>query len=412
LDGLFPTARAAVADNKWPREEQLLAVRLLGRGLDHQQEDVKILAGLLVPQAPADLQAAAVGTLGGLRDAKVPELLLRGWKGYSPALRSQVFDVLLRREDWLKAALDALERKEVLPIEIDAARRQRLLQHRTATIRERAAKLFTDALDADREKVVQAYRTALAVKGDTTRGVQVFTKHCASCHRFQGVGKEVGPDLASLGDKSPEALLIAILDPNRAVEARYVNYIAVTKSGLSYSGLLASETGNSVTLVSQEGKRQTILRTELEALSSTDKSLMPEGLERDLKPQDIADVIAHLRSGLSQPRPKTFEGNKPELVRPAKDGALRLAASTCEIHGSTLVFEKKHANLGYWNSADDHADWSVELSRPGKYAVWLEYACANGSAGNTFAFEANGKRLTGKVAGTGDWDTYKQAKVG
>jgi putative heme-binding domain-containing protein len=299
-----------------------------------------------------------------------------------------------------------------LPIEIDAARRQRLLQHRSATIRARAAKLLADAVSPDREKVVQAYRTVLTMKGDTTRGVQVFAKHCASCHRFQGVGNEVGPDLASLGDKSPEALLIAILDPNRAVEARYINYIAITKSGLNYSGLLASETGNSVTLVSQDGKRQTILRTELEELSSTDKSLMPEGLEKELKPQDLADVIAHLRSGLPQPKPKTFEGNKPELVRPANDGTLRLAASACEIYGNTLVFEKKHANLGYWNSDDDHAVWTVEVSKPGKYAVWLDYACADGSAGNTFVVEAGGKRLTGKVAGTGNWDTYKKAKVG
>jgi putative membrane-bound dehydrogenase-like protein len=412
LDGLFTAARAAVADKKSPRESQLLAVRLLGRGLDHQQEDVKLLAGLLVPQVPADLQAAAVSALGGLRDAKVPEVLLSGWKGYGPALRSQVFDVLIRRQDWLKAILDALERKEVLPIEIDAGRRQRLLQHRTPAIRERAAKLFADAVNPDREKVVQAYRTALTLRGDTTRGVQVFAKHCASCHRFQGVGKEVGPDLASLGDKSPEALLIAILDPNRAVEAKYINYIAMTKSGLSFSGLLASETGNSVTLVSQDGKRQTILRTELEELSSTDKSLMPEGLEKELKLQDVADVIAHLRSGLPQPKAKTFEGNKPELVRPGKDGTLRLPASACAIYGNTLVFEKKHGNLGYWNSADDHAAWTIELSKPGKYAVWLDYACADASAGNTFALEAGGKRLTSKVAGTGDWDTYKRTKVG
>jgi hypothetical protein len=62
--------------------------------------------------------------------------------------------------------------------------------------------------------------------------------------------------------------------------------------------------------------------------------------------------------------------------------------------------------------ADDHAVWTVEVPKPGKYALWLDYACAAGSAGNTFALEAGGKRLTGKVASTGDWDTYKQVKVG
>src|SRR5262249_59171960 len=127
----------------------------------------------------------------------------------------------------------------------------------------------------------------------------------------------------SLGDKSPEALLVAIFDPNRAVEARYLNYIAVLKSGVSYTGLLATETGNSVTLVSQDGKRHAILRTELEALSSTDKSLMPEGLEKDLKPQDVADVISHLRAGVPAQVRKAFEGNKPELIHPENDGSRR-----------------------------------------------------------------------------------------
>ena len=91
-------------------------------------------------------------------------------------------------------------------------------------------------------------------------------------------------------------LLTAILDPNRAVESRYINYLATTKAGLSVNGILASETGTSITLVSADGKSHQLLRNELEELSSTGKSLMPEGLEKDLTPQDIADIIEHVRT--------------------------------------------------------------------------------------------------------------------
>ena len=72
------------------------------------------------------------------------------------------------------------------------------------------------------------------------------------------------------------------MDPNKAVEAKFLDYLALTTSGLTFTGILADETGNSVTLLGQEGKQQTILRTDLESLQATGKSLMPEGLEKDL----------------------------------------------------------------------------------------------------------------------------------
>src|SRR5205085_421909 len=128
-----------------------------------------------------------------------------------------------------KLALDALERKDILPAELDAVRRQRLVEHKNAAIRERAAKVFADAIAPDRQKVVAAYEPVLKLTGDAARGTKIFAKSCAVCHRLGDVGHAVGPDLASVGDKSPQGLLVAILDPNRVVEARYVNYLALTK---------------------------------------------------------------------------------------------------------------------------------------------------------------------------------------
>src|SRR5262249_33280724 len=107
LSGLFAAAREVAADRKAPPAERAQAVRLLGRGLDHQQEDAALLAALLVPQTPDEVQAAAVAELSRLRDGRVPDFLLRGWKGYGPGLRTQVLEVLSRRDEWLRAALDA-----------------------------------------------------------------------------------------------------------------------------------------------------------------------------------------------------------------------------------------------------------------------------------------------------------------
>src|SRR5262249_22401550 len=65
-----------------------------------------------------------------------------------------------------------------------------------------------------------------------------------------------------------------------------------------------------------------------------------------------------------------------------------------------------------WNSEDNRAVWTIEPSKAGKYAVWLDYACSDQSAGNKFLLEAGGQRLTDVVAGTGGWSNYKQSKVG
>jgi putative membrane-bound dehydrogenase-like protein len=301
LARLFAAARRTVADPKADREEQVAALRLLGRGVDNRAEDLATLAKFLAPQVEVDLRAAAVNALGQLRDATVPQVLLHEWKGYSPTVRAQVLDVLLRRDDWLKTVLDALEGKQVLPADIDAPRRQRLLSHKTPAIRERAAKALAGAVNPDRQKVIDTYRSVLTLAGDANRGRTIFQKTCATCHRLGDVGQQVGPDLASVGDKSPEGLLIAILDPNRAVEARYVNYFAATKNGQTYNGVLASETGTAITLIGADGKSQVILRTDLEEFYSTGKSVMPDGLEKDLKPQDLADLIRFVRSNTPVP---------------------------------------------------------------------------------------------------------------
>jgi putative membrane-bound dehydrogenase-like protein len=412
LAEVVTAARRVAGDPSADAEERREAIRLLGRDADHAKQDLEILAALLAPQTSERLQGAAVETLGRLNDKSVPEILLRGWKSHSPAVRAQILDVLLRRDDWLRDLLEAVEHKQVLAFEIDAARRQRLLQNRSESIRSRAAKLLAGSIDPDRQKVVEANRSVLSLKGDAQRGAQVFARTCATCHQFAGVGHQVGPELASVGDKSPEGLLIAILDPNRAVEARYINYVAQTKAGQTFTGILSTETGNSITLLGPDAKQQVILRTDLEELVSSNKSLMPEGLEKDLKPQDLADLIAHIRSGLPAPKRKIFRGNNPELVKQLGDGTLRLTPSNCEIYGDKIVFERLYGNLGYWMSEDDHAVWSVEVTWPGTYAVWLDWACDNNNAGNTFLFQAGTERLTGTVQGTGTWNNYRQAKVG
>jgi putative heme-binding domain-containing protein len=124
----------------------------------------------------------------------------------------------------------------------------------------------------------------------------LYGKTCVQCHRSGTAGHQVGPDLASVQNKSPADLLVAILDPNREAQPSFQTYTAVTRQGTIHTGLIASETAASLTLKRAEAKEDVVLRETLEELISTGQSLMPEGLEKDLDKQALADLIAFIKS--------------------------------------------------------------------------------------------------------------------
>ncbi len=90
--------------------------------------------------------------------------------------------------------------------------------------------------------------------------------------------------------------MISIVDPNRAVEPRYVQYSVLTNQGHLLVGMIAAETGNSLTLIDAQGTSHELLRADLDEVLSTGRSLMPEGVDALFdSPQDMLDLIAYLR---------------------------------------------------------------------------------------------------------------------
>ena len=411
LRQLFAFARNVVGDDEFPIETRLAALRLLGRGVDQQAADIEAVSELLSPQAPAEIQAAAVATLGKLDDPVIPNILLENWRSVGPGLRSSILDALMSRDDWITILLDRIESKEIGLAEIDATRSQQLTAYRTPTIAERAKKLLAAAVNPDRQKVIDRFAEALHLQGDLTRGTKLFDKKCGVCHQLHGKGHAVGPNLVALTDKSPQAMLVAILDPNRAVEQKFTTYTAVTVSGLSHNGMLAEETGSSITLKAQENKQTVILRSELDELLSTGKSLMPDGLEKDVSAQDLADMMTYIAA--TGPSRRKFSGNDPRPVSVGDDGNLLMTAETCEIYGKTLEFEPGRPNLGEWRSSEDRADWLLDVPKTGTYTVSIKYSCQNDSSGNILGITAGRSRLTARIGGTGKaWGTYFPVEVG
>jgi putative heme-binding domain-containing protein len=291
----FVIARRLASDSAENEILRIAAIPLLLRDPDHA-DDTATLQSMLTPQTPTVVQLAAIQHLGRQSNSAAAEVLLAGWPSHSPAIRTQILSVLSSRPEWVVQLLTQMESGQVAAAEIDASMRQRLLTTREPAVRERLEKIFAAGTSADRKAVMESFQPALKLSSDATRGAAVFNKRCSSCHKQNGVGFEVGPNLASLTNRTPESLFTAILDPSAAVEAKYLNFVAVTASGRSVIGLLSTETGSSLTLVAAEAKTESILRSDIEELRSTGKSLMPEGLEKDLSHQDLADVIEYVKT--------------------------------------------------------------------------------------------------------------------
>lgn len=293
LAPVLEAARKTALSDRSPRS-RAEAIRLVGLG--PADEALEVLPVLLDARQPADIQLASLRALAGLTDPKVGPVVIAHWQALSPTVRREAVEALFGRPDRLLALLDALEAKQLTSSDIDPARRKVLLSHADDKLRDRAVKLFGKDVGGDRSKVVVSFKKALDLPGDRAKGREVFRKVCATCHQAEGQGTDVGANLATITGRTPEDLLIHILDPNREVAPAYINYTVATTDGRVLTGMISGESANSVTLKRAEGVTDLIPRDRIEAIKSTGLSLMPEGLEKGLEPQDFANLIHYLRS--------------------------------------------------------------------------------------------------------------------
>jgi putative membrane-bound dehydrogenase-like protein len=262
-------------------------------------------------------------------------------------------------------------------------------------------------------QAMEKYRPLLTLYGDPARGRKMFVEAtCATCHRFQDLGERIGPDLETLIDRSPQTLLVAVIDPNRACIDRYVEHAVVTKQGQVLGGMLLEETSNSITLVDVAGQRRAVLRKDLDELIFTGRSHMPEGLYGKMNLQQMADLFAFL--GCRESPPRQFAGNTPAEIVRGPDTAFTMPASAAAIYGEDVRFDPQGGCVTSWANPDVCVAWPLRnFVMHSTYDVWVEYACADAAAGNGFVVQlSNGQSAKGKVAGTGGWDKYRPVQLG
>ncbi len=287
-------AAARMAEHEANPVLQTLGIRVLGHGEWARAQ--KPLTNIIDSAGAQEIRFAAIRALAGFAEPDVPRLLLAPgkWTHYSPVEREVVLSALLVGPAHLSGVLEAIDAGNLPAASIPTVRRAAFLKAKDAALRARAEKLWSTP-PADRQKAFEAAKAVLALKADPRHGREVFKNVCATCHRLDREGFAVGPDLLDMRNQPKESILFHIVIPEAEVNVTYAPYLAETKDGRTFAGILASESPASVTLRMPLGAEEPIARTNLAKLEALPGSLMPSGLEQAMSRQELADLLAYLK---------------------------------------------------------------------------------------------------------------------
>ncbi len=141
----------------------------------------------------------------------------------------------------------------------------------------------------------------LALRGNVDLGRKLFFEttgvQCKNCHKIQGKGMELGPDLTKIGKKYNRAqLLETILKPSKAIDPKYLPYLVETVDGRVLTGLLAKKDDQEIVLKDAKNKEIKITASDVELLAPHQISLMPELLLQDMTRKQVADLLEFLQT--------------------------------------------------------------------------------------------------------------------
>ncbi|MBX3444796.1 MAG: PQQ-dependent sugar dehydrogenase [Planctomyces sp.] len=209
------------------------------------------------------------------------------------------------------AALQWSRRLNAAPAEL----RRDVLAAAAASTNDVARDVFAPWLPeppADRVGPLPRPRLILSRSGDAARGRAIYEReslNCRTCHRIDGTGGLVGPDLSGIGRRPRNELLESLLDPSRSIDPKYAAWAAQTNDGRAWQGVLVSRTADAVELRDARGEVIRIAADDIEALRVQRTSLMPDGLLKDLTFYEAADLLAFLKSLRSEPNTGTGGGD-------------------------------------------------------------------------------------------------------
>lgn len=291
---IIKSAQAAFDKESTP-ESRIAAINFLA--LDDPKKHTELLKRLISPTEATAVQLAALHALASIPGVPVSEFAVANWPSLTPDVRNAAINTFMGNEARVTLLLDAVEKKIIDPSSIGWPRSVGLMAQRNAALKSRSRALLTKK-DDGRQEIIKKYAPALAMAGSVDQGRLVFTSNCSACHQVGGkAGTPYGPDLGTIRNRRPESIMNDILNPNRSIADGYDIWSLEMTSGETIQGLIATETPSALTIRNYGGQEAIIARQNIKSLKALGMSVMPAGLESQITPAGMADLLAFLKHG-------------------------------------------------------------------------------------------------------------------
>ena len=288
---------AEAGDSARPDALRIAAARQL---VEFRRTGVAVSTALLKSLSPRSSPELSRGLLAALSESEVPGLgrdVVARLPSLAPSARPEAVRLLLARREWTVELLNALDSTALQLGELSLDQKQSLASHPDGAVARRAKAILARSgglPNPDRQKVLDELLPQVDRRADAAAGKLVFTKQCAKCHMHSGEGQKIGPDLTGMAVHPKRELLVHLIDPNRSVEGNFRVYTVETSDGRVLTGLLAGESKTSIELIDAEAKRHALQRDDIETLTASARSLMPEGFEKQVSRDDLANLLEFL----------------------------------------------------------------------------------------------------------------------
>jgi putative membrane-bound dehydrogenase-like protein len=293
-------ARAIAANDHAPEQERLALLELVGELKDRGSVGLLLDLAMRVESAAIAVRAGAFSALGLFDDPSIASALLAAYPHKDQARRSRARELLLGRISWARVYLAAIDRGELPASEVTLEQLGRFATLRQPELAALVRKHWGVTHGTTREERLAEVRRLnndlRAAAGDPVRGRQLFHDRCATCHRLQGEGETIGPDLTYANRHDRDFLLVSLVDPAGVVRKEFQAYNVATKDGRVLSGLIVDQTPEVLTLRGAKGERNRVVRSDIEHLKEMDTSLMPESLYKEFSPEQLRDLFSFLQN--------------------------------------------------------------------------------------------------------------------
>jgi putative heme-binding domain-containing protein len=292
-------ALAAIQNPKASLPDRLEMIEILGEA--KQPRCVTPLLALLTAKEPEAIHKMTLSALQSYKDDKIGAEVVRLLPAMSADVREVAESLLVGRREWSRQLVGAVEEGKVSAKSIPLPTLRKLLLHKDDQIAGLVRKHFGEvkgSTTADMQKEIDRFALIMQVgTADPYVGKKLFTARCANCHALHASGGNVGPDLTPFKRDDVAHLLLHIVNPNAEIREGYESSVIVTESGRTLTGIVVEKDARVVVLRSADGQRIVLPREDIESVTVTGISLMPEGLLQGLSEQEVRDLFGYLRSG-------------------------------------------------------------------------------------------------------------------